>query len=118
MLADHTTVHELADRLGGVAVLGCLPGSPAERAGFRYGDIVLEIGGRSTPDMDAYFEAFRQAPEDPVCVRIFRDRGELELRIDRRTWQPPSPKEAAGQAAARGAFVPPDEEDESAPKLN
>lgn len=102
MLVDRDTLFELADKLGGVPVLGCLPGSPAARGGFRYGDIILRVAGKSTSSLDEYFDAFGASDDDPTPVRIFRDGEERVLYIDRRGWQRPSPIQAVTEAARAG----------------
>lgn len=70
---------KLANALGGLPVLGCKPGSPAARAGIRYGDVVLAVNGIPTPDWATYVEA-RQARKAEMQVEIFR--GGEELKID------------------------------------
>src|SRR5262245_44212116 len=61
----------LAGKLGGLPVLGCRPNSPAARAGIRYGDIVLSVNGRPTPDWASYIEA-RGLSRDTMVVEILR----------------------------------------------
>lgn len=70
---------KLATALGGLPVLGCKPGSPAARAGIRYGDVLLSVNGIPTPDWATYVEA-RQARQAAMQVEIFR--GGEELTID------------------------------------
>jgi S1-C subfamily serine protease len=71
----------LAQRLGGLAVYGCLPGSSAERAGVRYGDILLGVDGLATPTWDAYILA-REHSGATIRLRLFRDGEELELDVE------------------------------------
>jgi S1-C subfamily serine protease len=70
----------LAQTLGGLPVYGCLPGSPADRAGVRYGDVLLSVDGTATPTWDAYVSA-RQCSGPSIRVRLFRDGAELEIEI-------------------------------------
>ena len=70
---------KLAGALGGLPVLGCKPGSPAARAGIRYGDVVLSVNGMATPDWSAYAEA-RSKRTGAMQVAVFR--GGEELVID------------------------------------
>jgi len=77
----------LADSLGGLPIMGCSSGSPASRAGLRYGDIVLTVEGVPTPSWAAFFQATRfvepgrRFGERGVCVRVFRQGTELELSL-------------------------------------
>ena len=47
----------LAKALEGIPILGTLSGTPAARAGIRYGDILLSVNGRRTKTMLDYVEA-------------------------------------------------------------
>ena len=91
---------DLAQVLGGLPVYGCLTGSPADRAGIRYGDILLSVDGRATPTWDAYIEA-RQSSGESIHVRLFRNGVEFEVDVplDRATTYNP-----ATLAAALGIF--------------
>ena len=72
---------QLASSLGGLPILGCLPGSPAARAGIYYGDIVLSLDGRPTPSWSAFLQASaqRDRADQALRLRIFRSGRELEL---------------------------------------
>jgi C-terminal processing protease CtpA/Prc len=70
----------LAQSLGGLPVYGCLPGSPADRAGVRYGDVLLSVDGHSTPTWEAYLEA-RDRSSSSIRIRLFRDGTELEIDL-------------------------------------
>ena len=59
---------------------GCLPGSPADRAGVRSGDILLSVDGRLTPSWDAYLAA-RADSGTSIRLRLFRDGRELEVDV-------------------------------------
>src|SRR5580693_3723279 len=71
---------KLANALGGLPVLGCKPGSPAARAGIRYGDVVLAVNGTPTPDWSAYAEA-RRRRTGSMHVAVFRDGEELAIEL-------------------------------------
>ncbi len=71
---------KLATALGGLPVLGCRPGSPAARAGVRYGDVLLAVNGIKTPDWAAYVEA-RQARRGDMKIEIFRGGEELTVEM-------------------------------------
>jgi S1-C subfamily serine protease len=70
----------LATALGGLPISGCLQGSPAERAGLRYGDILLSINGMPTASWNDFFQARRCIPGD-VTVRVFRRGHEFEATM-------------------------------------
>ena len=62
----------------GVEVLGVESGSPAQRAGLREGDIILEIDGAPIPDVDALHRLLSdEAVGEAMSVRLIR-RGEIE----------------------------------------
>jgi S1-C subfamily serine protease len=61
----------MATRLNGVPVLGCRPGSPAARAGVKYGDILTAVNGLPTPDWASYIEA-RSRSRGEMRVELFR----------------------------------------------
>jgi len=65
------SVFELARALGGIPVLGSLPGSPAERAGIRYGDVILSVNGMKTPTVVEYVEA-KALRKNGMSVTVFR----------------------------------------------
>ena len=71
MLLKWDDVTRMATRLKGVPVLGCRPGSPAARAGVRYGDILVAVNGMPTPDWSAYVEA-RALARGHMQVELFR----------------------------------------------
>ena len=71
---------KLANALGGLPVLGCKPGSPAARAGIRYGDVVLAVNGVPTPDWSAYAHARRQRTGS-MQVAVFRAGEELAFEL-------------------------------------
>ena len=78
------TLTQLAEALGGLPVYGSLPGSPAELAGIRYGDVLLSVDGQLTPSWDAYLAA-RHTSGSVIVLRLFRDGQEFEisLKLDR-----------------------------------
>lgn len=72
----------LATVLGGVPIMGCLHGSPADRAGIRYGDILMSINGMATASWTDFFEARRRTRGQRMTVRVFRQGEELEVTLD------------------------------------
>lgn len=84
------TMQSIAEALGGLVVTGILPGSPSERAGVRYGDILLRYNGMPTPDFQAYVEA-KSHEADGFRVTIFRDGREMDLTLESVDSTPPTP---------------------------
>jgi hypothetical protein len=62
---------------GGVAVAGLAKGGPAEKAGLKTGDLIVEIAGKPTPGPGALRQALqRKQIGDKVLVRVLRDGNE------------------------------------------
>ena len=61
----------LAKALEGIPVLGSLGGTPAARAGIRYGDVLLSVNGKRTRNVLDYVEA-KALRSDGMDVVIFR----------------------------------------------
>ncbi|MBI2710261.1 MAG: trypsin-like peptidase domain-containing protein [Actinobacteria bacterium] len=61
---------------GGASVTATSPGSPAERAGLRKGDVVVALDDRRVPSMDALVSMLRRyRPGDVVAVEVRRGKG-------------------------------------------
>jgi S1-C subfamily serine protease len=65
------SLYAMAKALEGVPVLGSLAGSPAARAGIRYGDILLMVNGVRTTTVVEYIQA-RSQRDDGMDVVVFR----------------------------------------------
>jgi hypothetical protein len=64
----------------GVRLMGVTPGSPADKAGVRKGDVVVEFGGVQVKDLYQYTDALRaHKPGDEVKVVVERDGKRLTL---------------------------------------
>lgn len=70
---------QLAAALKGLPVYGCLPGSPADLAGVRYGDVLLSVDGHPTPTWDAYLAA---RASSGTSIRLRLSRAGLEFEVD------------------------------------
>ena len=71
------SVPDMTGNPGGVLLSGVRPGSPAEQAGIKAGDVVVRIGTHEVPDLQAMTDALRaHAPGDVVEVAVRRN-GEL-----------------------------------------
>lgn len=71
----------MAKALEGVPLLGVLEGSPAARAGVRYGDILLSVNGRRTRTVIEYLEA-KNLRSDGMELTVFRGNAELHLAFE------------------------------------
>lgn len=78
-----TELARLATALGGLPILGCLSGSPAEDAGIRYGDILLSLDGLPTSSWDEFLHARTRAGR-MIAVRVFRQGQELDMALELR----------------------------------
>jgi serine protease Do len=67
---------------GHIVVGGVVPGSPAERFGFKEGDIIISVEKkeiRSRPEL--YQEMWKKRPGERISFRILRDQQALELEV-------------------------------------
>ena len=52
---------------------GVSPGSPADKAGFRENDVILQVDGRECADVKAYSaEFFKMKPGDEIALTYER----------------------------------------------
>jgi len=72
---------QLATVLGGLPILDCLDGSPAKRAGLRYGDVLLSLNGAPTGSWFEFFQA-RANCVGRISVRVFRQGDEFDVTLD------------------------------------
>lgn len=64
----------------GVIVIDIRPGTPADKAGFNVGDVIMMIGDKKTSDVDEYRDAVKDLkPGKPVIFHV--QRGERKLYI-------------------------------------
>lgn len=71
----------LADSESEARVAEVIPGSPAEAAGLKPGDVVLEVDGKATGTVEAFAEAF-EGYDAGARVRLRLRRGEDELEVE------------------------------------
>jgi hypothetical protein len=66
----------------GLRLTGVRAGSPADSAGLKAGDVVVELGGRAVTDLQTYSDAlYSHSPGDVVAVVVLRDGQRLTLRV-------------------------------------
>jgi len=71
-----------ATEVTGVRLTGVRAESPADKAGIRAGDIIVEFGGKPVKDLYAYTDAlYAQKPGDVVDVVVVRGTERLKLKV-------------------------------------
>ncbi|MGH7712890.1 MAG: PDZ domain-containing protein, partial [Gemmatimonadaceae bacterium] len=66
----------------GLRLTGVTPGSPADRAGLKPGDLVVSLGGREVTDLTSYSDAlYAHKPGDEVDIVLQRGDERLTLRV-------------------------------------
>jgi hypothetical protein len=76
------TVPDMSENPGGVRLTGVRAGSPAEQAGLKGNDIIIQIGETLVTDLQAMTNALRQhRPGDLVEVRFLRDGTEQRVSV-------------------------------------
>ena len=65
-----------------VLVAGVLPSGPAEQAGLRAGDLILEVEGNAVHDRGNLYETiWRRPPGDEIVISIYREDAVREIRV-------------------------------------
>jgi serine protease Do len=88
---------------GGVWIDGVTPGSPADKAGFRRGDLLMRLDGKYVFTVaGALWRLSRHRPGDRVQVDLIRDRKWLtaKIRLARYRSSPRPAKEPASAASS------------------
>lgn len=66
----------------GVLVDAVSPGDPAEKAGIKAGDLIIEIAGKPVKNMDGYMAALTgQKPGVEIEIIVKRDKKDVKLKI-------------------------------------
>ncbi len=74
------TIPDMTPSDFGVRLTGVREGSPAQEAGIRSGDVIVEFAGREISDLYAYTYALREhAPGDEVEIVVLRDGERVKL---------------------------------------
>jgi serine protease Do len=91
---------QLAEKYGvkgkeGVLVSSVNAGSPADKAGLKAGDVILEANGSSVSNAESLTRALRRASDgDSVELKIYRDGKPITLNAQ---LEGPSKKSGAGE---------------------
>lgn len=89
----------LPDR-DGVLVREVEQGSPADRAGLKEGDLIVEVGGRAIKEPDDVFDALGAVSGDSVALRIVR--GAEEKAVEARFDEPATETDSTASDAGDG----------------
>jgi len=67
--------------VNGIAILGSLPGSPAEECGLKYGDLLLSINGAAMSSVEDFLAA-RSSAEGTMELLVRRGSHVMEFTLD------------------------------------
>lgn len=77
------TIPDYGSQAEGFKITGVSEGSPAQKAGLKGGDIIVEFGGKKVSNIYDYMYAMNSfAPGDIVDVLVKRDKDELKLKLE------------------------------------
>ena len=66
----------------GVLVEDVPDGGPAQLAGLKAGDIIIELAGKATPNVTAYMALMRQQKANvAIEIKLIRDKKEMSLKV-------------------------------------
>ncbi len=100
------------DSKRGVIVNDLTDKGPAERAGLKHGDVILELNGTTVKDADHLQSLVAaQDPGSPVKLKVRRDKKDITVTVDLGE-RPANPREAFARGGGEGGG-----ESESAPAL-
>ncbi len=67
---------------GGVIVKRVYPGGPADRAGAKPGDVILNLEGRAVADVESFrYRIATREPGDRILIEVWRDRATRTLTL-------------------------------------
>ena len=76
------TIPDYTTEVDGLRLSGVVEGGPAEKAGLREGDVIVEFGGQRVANIYDYTHALERAKiGEPVRVVVLRDAQRLEVTI-------------------------------------
>ncbi|MFP4599432.1 MAG: PDZ domain-containing protein [Persicimonas sp.] len=105
-MKGYQEIKKLAEAVGGMPVWGCMPGSPAHKAGIQYGDILLRINGEAVSCFEEYVAA-KELTNGRLSARVMRGGQTLDVELNMRDpqWNP-SYEEVAEQVADEEYLAP------------
>ena len=86
-LTDKLATYWKLPQDGGIVVSTVLPGSPADRAGLRSGDVILDFDGhvvtaKQDQDVVAFTKMVRESPlDEPLSIQLLREGEAMEIRL-------------------------------------
>jgi S1-C subfamily serine protease len=71
-----------AGSIPGIKLTGVRAGSPAEKAGMKADDIIIELGGAKVTDLESYAIAlYSHKPGETVTIVFLRDGKRMEATV-------------------------------------
>ena len=82
MRAYFGTIPDYTGEVKGVQLSGVTKGAPADQAGLKQGDIIVELAGRKIENIYDYTFALEAVkPNEEISIVVERDGERIELRI-------------------------------------
>lgn len=95
---------DMAESLGireGVIIAQIMPSSPADKAGLRVGDIVVEVNGQKVSEVrDLQFRIMRTQPGGEINLRVIREGKEVSIRA--KVGEMPEEKQVSEEEEEKG----------------
>ena len=100
---DKKSLDKMGDIVQGIPVYGVFPGDPAERAGLKVGDYIIECNGVRTPTAFEYLDAVKLDQDNVRTVKVWRNGAELDLSWEiRKQEEEPDQEALAKRLVAQG----------------
>ena len=80
------SVPDMGSVVKGMRLAGVTPGSPADSAGMKEGDVIVEFDGKAVTDLYTYSDAlYARSPGDTVRIAALRDGQRVEFLVTLRS---------------------------------